>query len=100
MPINERMTNTFFEGDWWLKKKEAKGHKGTNKKEKLKQLAFYYSKFFKNELTQDDVGSVCYIHFKHHWIGLDIQNISNTMEHYFTTTLNCHTELGWTSKTF
>jgi hypothetical protein len=61
--------------------------------EKLKQLASSYSIFVFNDLIQDGVGSICYIHLKHHWIGVDIQSNSNAMDHYFVTTLNRNVEL-------
>jgi hypothetical protein len=51
-----------------------------NKREKLKQLASQHSKFLEQGLTQDGVEGVCYIHLKHHPIGMDIQSDSNTMD--------------------
>jgi hypothetical protein len=51
-----------------------------NKWEKLKQLAYRHLKFLEHGLTKDGVEGVCYIHLKHHTIGMDIQSDSNTMD--------------------
>jgi hypothetical protein len=50
-----------------------------NKGEKLGQLAPCLN-FLKDGLMWDNVEGVCYIHLKHHPIGVDIQSNSNT--HY------------------
>jgi hypothetical protein len=61
--------------------------------EKLKLLVSFHLKLLKNDLTWDGVESICYIYLKHHPIRVDIQSGSNTMDHYFATTPNCHVEL-------
>jgi hypothetical protein len=61
----------------------------------MKQLASYYLKLLNNDLTQDGVEVICYIHLKHHTIRVDIQSSLNTMDHCLTTTLNFHVKLMW-----
>jgi hypothetical protein len=70
-----------------------KGLKGTNKKEKIKQLASYHSKLLEDGPMQDGVKSVHYVHLKHHPIGMNTQSNLNAMDHYFVTTFNHHVEL-------
>ncbi len=55
-----------------------------NKDEKLKQLASCCSKLLEDELTLSAIEDVCYIHLKHHFMGMDIQSDLNTMPHYIT----------------
>jgi RNA-binding protein YhbY len=64
-----------------------------NKREKLKQLAYYHSKFLEDGLMQNVVEHIRYIHLKHHLIKVEIQSNLNTMDQCLKTTLNHHIKL-------
>jgi len=76
-----------------LEQKKLKGIKRMNKREKLRQLASYHSKFLKDGLMQNVVEHVHYIHLKHHLTKVDIQNNLNSMDQCLKTTPNHHIKL-------
>ncbi len=59
--------------------------KWTNKREKLRELVFYYLKFLEDGLTWNGVENIYNVYLKHHPIRMGIQSGPNTMDHGLTT---------------
>lgn len=70
------------------KQRKLEGIKGMNKVD-----TSCHSKLLKDDLTQNGVEGVRYIHLKHHEIKTNIQSSSNNMDCSFTTNPNYHIEL-------
>jgi hypothetical protein len=82
------MTKNSPKREWWLKKRNST----LKKYKKLEQLAAYYTKLLKDGFSKDGVENICDIYLQQHPIKMHIQSYTNTMNHYFTFTLDYHTK--------